>query len=38
MAARIVDTALYLANKPTARSLAWVVGYGCVIALFVIAA
>lgn len=38
IAARILYTVLYLFNKPTARSLAWVAGYGCVIALFVIAA
>ncbi|EGF31912.1 hypothetical protein IMCC9480_3216 [Oxalobacteraceae bacterium IMCC9480] len=38
IAARILYTVLYVANKPTLRSLAWVVGYGCVIALFVIAA
>ena len=38
IAARVLYTVLYMANKPTARSLAWVAGYGCVIALFVIAA
>ena len=38
IAARIVYTALYLNNKPTPRSLAWCVGYACVLALFGIAA
>ena len=36
--ARLAYTALYLSNKPTPRSLAWVVGYVCVLALFGIAA
>jgi uncharacterized MAPEG superfamily protein len=38
IAARVLYTAMYLVNQPTARSLAWVAGYGCVIGLFVIAA
>ncbi|GAA4025944.1 MAPEG family protein [Actimicrobium antarcticum] len=38
IAARLLYTALYLADKPTLRSLAWIAGYGCVLALFGIAA
>lgn len=36
--ARLAYTALYLSNKPTPRSLAWFVGYACVLGLFGIAA
>lgn len=36
--ARVVYTALYLNNKPTPRSLAWFVGYACVLGLFGLAA
>ncbi|WP_044529320.1 MAPEG family protein [Herbaspirillum sp. B65] len=36
--ARIFYTALYLTDKPSARSAVWIVGYLSVIALFVIAA
>ncbi|WP_443114204.1 MAPEG family protein [Herbaspirillum seropedicae] len=36
--ARILYTALYLSDKPSARSAVWIIGYLSVIALFVIAA
>ena len=36
--ARLAYTALYLFNKPTPRSLAWMVGYACILGLFGIAA
>ena len=36
--ARIVYTALYLADKATLRSVAWFAGYLCVLALFGVAA
>ncbi len=36
--ARIVYTLLYLTDRATLRSISWVVGYLCVIALFLIAA
>ncbi|HET8881188.1 MAG TPA: MAPEG family protein [Solimonas sp.] len=38
IAARLVYGALYVANKPTLRSLAWFVGIACVVGLFVVAA
>ena len=38
IAARVVYTLLYLADLAALRSLAWAVGYGCVVALFVHAA
>lgn len=38
VALRIVYTLLYLADKPTLRSISWTVGYAAVIALFVVAA
>ncbi len=38
IASRIVYTALYLTNRPTLRSLCWLLGYLMVIALFLIAA
>ncbi|ADJ65114.1 hypothetical protein G5B88_18395 [Herbaspirillum seropedicae] len=38
IAARILYTALYLSDKPSARSAVWIIGYLSVIALFVIAA
>lgn len=31
---RLVYTVLYLRDLPSLRSLAWLIGYGCVIALF----
>src|SRR3546814_1043182 len=34
IAARLVYGVLYVVNKPTLRSLAWLVGIGCVIGLF----
>ncbi|HEY9546631.1 MAG TPA: MAPEG family protein [Solimonas sp.] len=37
IAARLVYGVLYVVNKPTLRSLAWLVGIGCVIGLFVVA-
>ncbi|MGN6389714.1 MAG: MAPEG family protein [Burkholderiaceae bacterium] len=36
--ARLVYTWCYLGNRPSLRSLAWLVGYAAVIALFVVAA
>lgn len=36
--ARLAYGALYMADLATLRSLAWVVGLGCVVGLFVIAA
>jgi uncharacterized MAPEG superfamily protein len=36
--ARIGYTGAYLAGKPLLRSLIWLVGFGCVIALFAVAA
>ncbi|MCI1003384.1 MAPEG family protein [Herbaspirillum sp. C7C8] len=38
IAARLLYTMLYLADKPSARSAVWIIGYLSVIALFVIAA
>ncbi len=38
IAARIAYTALYLADRPTLRSLFWGAGMACVISLFVIGA
>ncbi|EIJ45970.1 transmembrane protein [Herbaspirillum sp. GW103] len=38
IAARLLYTVLYLADKPSARSAVWIIGYLSVIALFVIAA
>lgn len=38
IAARVLHLALYLANQATLRSLAWFVGFGCVVAIFVVAA
>ena len=38
IAARVVYVGFYLADKATLRSLAWAIGVGCSIALFVIAA
>lgn len=37
IAARLVYGVLYVVNKPTLRSLAWFVGMGCTIGLFVVA-
>ena len=36
--ARIAYTVAYLADRATLRSLIWVIGVGCVVTLFVIAA
>ena len=38
IAARILYGVLYIANKPTLRSLVWLVALGCVVGLFVSAA
>ena len=38
IAARIVYTLLYLANRPTMRSITWVIGYIAVIGLFLLPA
>ena len=38
IAARIVYTLLYLANRPTMRSISWVIGYIAVIGLFLLPA
>lgn len=35
--ARIAYIACYVADKATLRSIVWAIGYGCVIALFVLA-
>ena len=37
-AARVLYTRFYIADQPTARSLAWAVGFLCVLGLFVAAA
>jgi uncharacterized MAPEG superfamily protein len=36
--ARILYFVMYLGNRPTLRSLCWMLGFGCVIGLFAIAA
>lgn len=38
LVARLIYTLCYLTNRPTLRSLAWIVAYGVVITLFVVAA
>jgi len=38
IALRLVYAALYIADKPSARSLVWTAGIACVVALFVKAA
>ncbi|MBP0597614.1 MAPEG family protein [Herbaspirillum sp. LeCh32-8] len=38
IAARVLYTALYLTDKPSARSAVWILGLLCVLALFAIAA
>ena len=38
IAARLAYTACYLADLAVLRSLAWFVGHGCIVALFIIAA
>lgn len=38
IAARLVYTACYLMDKSSLRSLAWIIGYVAVIALFILAA
>lgn len=38
IAARLLYTLLYLSNRPSLRSLSWIVGYGAVVALFIMAA
>lgn len=35
---RLIYTALYICDKPTARSLVWTAGFACVVGLFVAAA
>ena len=37
IAARIAYIACYLGDKATLRSVAWIIGYGCTIALFAFA-
>lgn len=38
IACRILYGVMYLANKPNLRSLVWIAGIGCVVALFISAA
>lgn len=38
IAMRVLHLAFYILDRPTLRSLAWTVGFACVIELFVIAA
>lgn len=38
IASRVVYTALYLTDRATLRSITWLIGYLCVIALFILAA
>lgn len=38
IACRIVYAVLYIADRPSLRSVAWIAGYGCVIGLFIAAA
>jgi len=38
VAARLLHLAFYLADKPSLRSLVWFAGFGCVIAIFIVAA
>jgi uncharacterized MAPEG superfamily protein len=38
IALRVAYTAAYLADRPATRSLIWLAGFACVIALFVVAA
>jgi uncharacterized MAPEG superfamily protein len=38
VAARILHGTFYLLNKPTLRSLTWIAGLGCVVALFLTSA
>jgi len=35
---RVVYAGLYIADRPTARSLVWIAAFGCMVALFVVAA
>ncbi len=35
---RVAYTALYIADRPTARSLVWIAALACIVALFVVAA
>lgn len=35
--ARVLYLAMYLSNRPTLRSLCWMIGFSCVIGLFVVA-
>lgn len=37
VALRVVYTVLYVADRPTARSLVWIAGLGCMVGLFVVA-
>jgi uncharacterized MAPEG superfamily protein len=38
IAARLLYLALYLANKAPLRSLTWLAGFACVLAIFIAAA
>ncbi len=38
IAARLAYGLLYVADRPALRSLAWIAGFGCVLALFLIGA
>lgn len=38
IALRIAHGALYIANRPSLRSLAWALAFACMVALFVLAA
>jgi uncharacterized MAPEG superfamily protein len=38
IAARVVFIALYVTDRASLRSLAWVIGFGCCVALFLVAA
>lgn len=38
VACRVVFGLLYIANRATLRSLVWMIGQGCIIGLFVVAA
>lgn len=38
VALRVLYSILYVADRPTARSLVWIAGLGCTVGLFVVAA
>src|SRR5688500_19030578 len=38
VALRVIYTLLYIQDKPTARSLVWLLGFACIVGLFVAAA